>query len=416
MTQPEAKIEAALRTVDPFFEVIRDGEWNACVGVQGNAENYVDGYMEAALELVDAVIEKRMVASRDTLAMPILYNCRHALELALKFAIERLHKAGVLADGHPVNHDILSHWRHLRDAKLGDAALSGLVAALEPFVASLGAIDDDGQELRYARNRDGEKSLGGVAVVNLPHIRRSIRSMSGLLRRLKIRLQDVEEERWTRSHTKECSRADLDQIAEMLGNHSTWRDPDFDQRKAAIRERFGLSGRQLSEAVNAIRASRPLAASVGLETDLTYLSDEKAQAVLRLWSEAYPPKAHDPEDLGLDYSDRDWAAFIEAGRRAQELDRAVLSLVSLEELADLEVLFYLGRNREHGEHYDENLARTVAEHRQEKDLRGAIHHLLSKMNLFESVIAGAKAAGRPSLAEKIRSIRAEDAPASAPAA
>jgi hypothetical protein len=51
------------RAADPFFETIADGQWNACVGVQGNEQNYVDGYIEAALELVAAVIDNNMVAT-----------------------------------------------------------------------------------------------------------------------------------------------------------------------------------------------------------------------------------------------------------------------------------------------------------------------------------------------------------------
>ncbi len=58
--------------IDPFFEIFHDGQWNACVGIQGNEQNYIDGYIEAALELASAVLDKRLVASRDTLAMPIL--------------------------------------------------------------------------------------------------------------------------------------------------------------------------------------------------------------------------------------------------------------------------------------------------------------------------------------------------------
>ncbi len=124
--------------IDPFFEEIHDGEWNACIGTQGDAENYVDGYIEAALELAAAVLDKRLYASRDTLAMPILYNCRHGLELSLKYAIDRLHKTGMLKAGHPANHDIESHWHHLQAnavgsiGALGDLTLRGLVADLEP--------------------------------------------------------------------------------------------------------------------------------------------------------------------------------------------------------------------------------------------------------------------------------------------
>jgi hypothetical protein len=77
---------------DPFFWLPADSEWNACIGRQGDEDNCVDGYIEAAIELADAVIEKRMYGNRDTLVMPILYNARHALELLLKFVINQLHE------------------------------------------------------------------------------------------------------------------------------------------------------------------------------------------------------------------------------------------------------------------------------------------------------------------------------------
>ncbi len=166
-----------LKAIDPFFEKIHGGEWNAFVGIQGDAENYVDGYIEAALELAAAVLDKRLYGSRDTLVMPILYNCRHGLELSLKYAIDRLHKTGMLTTGHPANHDIESHWQHLQAGAvgsvnaLGDSTLRRLVAELEPYVKSLAAIDDDGQELRYAKNRNGQASLSDKAIVNLCHIR-----------------------------------------------------------------------------------------------------------------------------------------------------------------------------------------------------------------------------------------------------
>ena len=51
---------------DPFFWLPVDHEWNACIGRQGDEESYVDGYIEAAMELDSAVIEKRMYEKRDT--------------------------------------------------------------------------------------------------------------------------------------------------------------------------------------------------------------------------------------------------------------------------------------------------------------------------------------------------------------
>lgn len=398
-----------LATPDPFFETIYDSQWNACVGIQGNEQNYVDGYIEAALELASAVLDKRLIASRDTLAMPILYNGRHALELSLKFAINRLHDMGAIAARHAPDHDIHSHWTHLHDAGLGDVALRGLIAELEPFVMSLAKIDDDGQELRYATNQAGKKSLDQLAVVNLPHIRRSLQAMSGVLTRLKHRIFDLADERGTGTHTKDCSREDLQVIADMLGDHATWVEDSFNDKKAAVREKFGLSSGKFSDAVTRIRRSRPLATLVGCETPLTYLTDEKAVFALRRWAETYSPPVHDPDDLGTDYFERDCEKIREHRRATTDLIDAVIAELTDEEVADIEVLFYIGRDREFGEHYDAMLASTVTAHRLAKSRWEGVHHLMTKTSLLENVILGAAAAGRPSLAVQLRAIRPEAA-------
>ena len=98
---------------DPFFKRKFDTDWNACIGKQGNEENYLDGYVEAAMELVDAVIDKKLFAKRDTLVLPILYNARHAVELALKFLEDRLVAAGALLATGRRNHNIKAHWDRL---------------------------------------------------------------------------------------------------------------------------------------------------------------------------------------------------------------------------------------------------------------------------------------------------------------
>ena len=390
--------------VDPFFETIRDGEWNACIGSQGSEVNYIDGYIEAAIELASAVIDKRLYSSRDTLAMPILYNGRHALELSLKFAINRLHRMGTLANVHKADHDILSHWKHLRDASVGDEIIRTLVGELEPFVMSLANIDDDGQELRYAQTQTGKKSLAGVAVVNLPHIRTSLKTMSRILTSLKDRVMDMEEERSTGSHTRECSRQDLHEIAEMLGNYASWADDSFGEKKAAVCARFGLGSRKFSQAVDKIKGSRELGALVGLEQTLHHLSDEKAVTVLDLWAKANLENQPEPDDLGTDFWNRDFARIDDFMKVRRELNGAVCSLITPDELADLETLFYVGRGPEQGEHYE-----WVLQYRkdvdQSSDFEINVDQILSKTNLLENVVIGARLLGRPSLALKLGAIR-----------
>jgi hypothetical protein len=106
---------------DPFFRLPAGSDWNACIGKQGAEENYLDGYIEAAMELVTTIIDKKMLLKRDTVVLPILYNARHAIELVLKFAVNRLAAMGVLSLPERPDHDIQSYFNLLEQADLGDS-------------------------------------------------------------------------------------------------------------------------------------------------------------------------------------------------------------------------------------------------------------------------------------------------------
>ena len=81
---------------DPFFELIPDADWNACVGGQGNEKNYVIGYIEAAVQLVSSVIDNELMDQRDTLVLPVLYNARHGIELVLKLVAREFKFVGMV--------------------------------------------------------------------------------------------------------------------------------------------------------------------------------------------------------------------------------------------------------------------------------------------------------------------------------
>lgn len=131
---------------DPFFKRNYDTTWNACIGRQGHEENYLDGYVEAAMELAGAVIDKKMFAKRDTLVLPILHNARHAVELSLKFVTDRLAAMGLIQAPEHRDHNIKAYWDRLHDASVGDEKLSRNIEAVKPFIDGLSRLDHDGQE------------------------------------------------------------------------------------------------------------------------------------------------------------------------------------------------------------------------------------------------------------------------------
>ena len=260
---------------DPFFELIHDGDWNACVGGQGNEENYVSGYIEAAVHLVSSVIDNKLMDQRDTLVLPVLYNARHGIELALKRVVRELKSVGMVSKDIQMNHNIAQLWRFLVDLRVGDEALRDRIDDLKPFVLSLSRIDHDGQQFRYHETRDGIASLGGVNVVNF-------RLLSSSLVRLKRAIDLIMQRLWELKNdcrggffTPELSRRDLFEIAGSLPARSEWGKPEFDHKKDQIQKRYDLSGSKFGRALKLLENNRETRAKLRMKNTLMYLTEDE---------------------------------------------------------------------------------------------------------------------------------------------
>jgi hypothetical protein len=391
---------------DPFFKRIFDGQWNACIGRQGHEENYIDGYIESAIELADAIFEKQLVGKRDTLVLPILYNARHAIELALKFATEHLIKASLIKDdGRKLSHNIKAYWDHLHNSAIGDEKLSQTIAALKPYIDSLSRIDSDGQGLRYHRNRDDDPSLAEHAVANLRLIGASLRELERLISTLKHRTVDFIDERAAGSYTNRCSRTDLLAIARILPRRDLWNSDVFDQQKAVVKERYGLSNKLFSIALDRIQENREMRSALGSESDLLHLSDDDIVSVVEQWRRLHPEANRDGDDLGLDYFD---TSRFEAMKRSaairEEVVTAIEARLSKGALAELEAMFYLGRDRIFTEYHENMISRILREHAAANDTKAKIMHLMQKTNFLQGVRGAAARLGRLSLADRLQAM------------
>lgn len=364
MTQSENLVE------DPFFRRSEDTVWNACIGPQGHEENYVDGYIEAAVLLADVVVEKELYISRDTLVLPILYNARHAIELSLKYAIKRLYAAGVLLEDAKANHDITKHLEKINRARIGDCALRELVKRIEPYVQSLSAIDADGQQLRYSRDQEGNRSLENRPLANLNVIRESLAELSRILQKLKNRIHSFCEENSTGTKTAICSRSDLEYIARELSVVKDRRSPAFVELKARIKERFGLGNKTFDDAVAVIETNPELAVYVGVESELKYLSDEKAKFFAENWTKLHP--ACPAGRKGRIIPSSELRDIIMAMPSSAPIARDLMRELSIDELADVETIYYLGRDNEMPEFYGKLLSSTKREYEVHSDSIGKV--------------------------------------------
>jgi hypothetical protein len=394
------------RAEDPFFSLRGPPHWNAFVGRQGEERYYVDGYLEAAIELATSVLEKDLSGQRDTLVMPILFTARHGLELSLKHAIRELSDGRFLNGPAPENHDIAAHWEILAKVPRCDAHLPRLVAAMEPFVRSLAAVDEDGQALRYFVRRDGAQSLEDFSLVNLKVVLISLRALQEILKDLRYRVCDLVEERGSGTHTSVCSRSDLFMIAHRLPPRAEWGTPAFMRAKAAIREEFGLSSRQFSDALNIIQRHRQLGAMLGLEFDLAHLDDESAIFAIALWRSLHQrPKEPQPKGgfiiraraIDIEEIDRAQAALHAAARQLVER-------LSVEVISDLETVYQMGRGADWPENYETRLEQTKAKHATRDSLFDEAVYLLGKGNLGDAVSNCVDRLGRPRLGRLLMAI------------
>jgi hypothetical protein len=387
---------------DPFFKRYHGSTWNACIGEQGDEENYLDGYIEAAMELSGLVIDKQLYAKRDTLILPILYNARHAVELLLKFVTARLVDAELMPEGGSPHHDIKTYFDRIEAANLGDEKLSKTIRRLKPFVESLSRIDDDGQELRYHVNRFDDPSLADYSLANLEVIRTSLTELSEIISVLKNRVICFVRERGTGLFTKRCSRRDLVTIAQLIPRRDSWRSALFDQQKSVVKSRFKLSNREFSDALNAIQTSRETKAIIGLETELLHLSDDDIVWFAEQWRRVHPAS----EEVSRIWGPGDFdEAFFEAMAARDAIRNEVISEIEKritgDKLAEIEAIYYLGRDGIYSEHYEKRIDQAKREHAAEKDAKAEIMHLIDKTNFLRSVRLAAPKLGRLALVERL---------------
>lgn len=387
--------------VDPFFQLPQTCEWNACIGKQGDEDDYVDGYMTAALDLVNSVIDNKQHLKIDRLAMPILYNARHGIELLLKFTIRRLNSAQIIHTQYNMDHDIAAHLTSLNSAKIPDHEIHSLLTELAPFVRSLALIDRDGQEFRYHQNRKGQKSLSDYSLVNLSVVRGSLYRLSQISRNLRRRVRDFCRERGTGFHTSRLSTKDLYEIAQELPPRDDWSKREFLEISSRIRQIYNLSKRQYAVALSKIEQNRETASMIGIESDLVHLSDERALFLARRWTEINPPDRQKETVLSLTKHDVSFSLKNFDTRYYANQLKTLESEISVDEFADAETIFYMSRDGDFSEFYEAAFQETKLEIISKIDVVGEASRVMRKSNFLIQFTNGVRRLGRLQLHKKL---------------
>lgn len=175
----------------------------------------------------------------------------------------------------------------------------------------------------------------------------------------------------------------------------------FDERKQDVKQRFGLSNTQFSKALGVIKANREMKALVGGETSLHFLPDDLLMWVVQQWRKKHPKSEPRDGPAIVKFDTKTFEAMKEYARISREVVTALGKRLTNEQIAELQTIYYLGRDRWFPEFYDEQIENTIKQHAMDNDPRKQIGHMMTKTNFLHAIIAALPRLGRPSLAARI---------------
>ena len=145
---------------------------NACVGTNGGSydlRDYALGYFEAGSRIVSSLLSDPWML--DVVIYPLVFTCRHGIELSLKDLAGRLPLVWDDRSEVELTHNLSDNWAkinsYLKREKEFDPE-SMLVDQVDAILRDFLEIDRTGQVFRYPADLRGLKHLDGeVSVINL---------------------------------------------------------------------------------------------------------------------------------------------------------------------------------------------------------------------------------------------------------
>lgn len=225
-----------------------------------------------------------------------------------------------------------------------------------------------------------------------------------VLRKLKYRVREFREENQTGTRTQNCSRSDLEFIAKEMAPYRTLGSPEFLEARDRVKARFGFGNRPFQEAYDVIKKSREFGVHFGQTFELKSLSDEHAKFFVSGWTKLHPPRP-EGEPRSRIVRSSELVELMRTAPCAPPVARELMAKLSIDDLADVETIYYLGRDKAFPEFYDSEFATTKKEYEVVPDPIGKVQHVLNKTNLLKYLSLGIRRLGRPSLADELLVMR-----------
>ncbi len=375
---------------------------NACVGHNGNPQilEYATGFASAANVLLDQVIKDGGInLCVDEFIYPVCFNMRHAVELFLKAAVDQIIR---LADIRSValdkfdmagSHHLGNIWGYVKNNSLAaDKRYHQIIEELDGYINDIAKIDATGQVFRYAFDRESQKHLTEIAVINVVVLKCRFNILENLLRKLNSLNEKLLEEYGWGSFTTRLSRVQLVKLATELPKRNQWTEPSFRTAKSSLQEKYKLSSRDFCRAIKIIEKRHEISCLIGATVEIPGLTFQALTVFIDLWSRMHNiENVKNPPLVNLDvfeYSnfrvDDQWIVS------SIECPDALVDALHPDCFAVLSALFYFHREAPYSEVFDLLLEenRVVAANYPTKPslYKSDASHLLSKTNALENIL------------------------------
>ncbi|MFM0048360.1 hypothetical protein [Caballeronia grimmiae] len=374
--------------------------------------DYAEGFANSAQVLLSQVLKHRgLKYSADTFVYPICFNMRHSIELYVKAAIDALealvhHEYRLPRVDTDTSHDIGRLWRYFKENSVAiDRRYKPLVESLDRDINDFAEVDATGQVFRYPFGRENQKHLTELAIINLGVMWRKFPKLIENLKTLSNQGRALGREYRYKTFTAHLSRFDLICIAYRLPPRDAWTTAAFDEAKAEVRKRFGISSNEFSRAVKVIEENMEMAALIDAPRPLSHVTTQQLFAFFDAWcrlndldalrrrcSDAPREETALPE-AEVDGDDSDLIAGIHADALArQETWPQLMAEVTPEAFGEIDALLRFARdNLRYSEEFARERDLTIRDFLAdgasgEAELRQSAFHILEKTSAMEHVL------------------------------
>jgi len=392
-----------MRITNSTFRGGEPSSANACVGSNGSPSyvEYAKGFSKAANLIIDQALDcENAYFHVDDMVYPACFNMRHSVELRLKGAIEDLEviakwKGRRIEFDLVGSHDIGNIWTFFkRESETLDIRYQALNEKIEPTILDIADVDATGQTFRYAVDRESQRHLTDVAIINFNVLKAKFTLLEKELDNLLFLTEFLREEYSLNTFTTKLSRQQLFSLADELPNITSWRNDSFKETKKKLMEQFSLGSRDLSKAIDIIKSNYELNHKIDSRLPLKGIDEYDLIWFLDFWMELNPEiLSRQSKKSGLVELDVD--SIMESLERDAKVKAKfwenLNGYLTPESLAGLNAIFYFARDKKFSERYvtsyeNELKESTMYFNEDSNSVWSSIMHIADKTDFFDNLV------------------------------